>query len=124
MSNLYSVMERLDVGDHIRWKSTSEDRETNPSVVDAITETADGVEVRVVASGGGEYTLDFPENKHPNTHWHPSDNSKEAHREANHQQRRGEVYVGRGPLLTLSIVGRAEDTPESMEHERVREVLE
>ena len=124
MSNLYTVMERLEVGDHIYWKSTAEDREANPSVVDAITETADGVEVRVVGPGGGEYTLDFPENKHHNTHWHPSDDSKEGHREANHQQRRGEVYVGRGPLLTLSIVGRAEDTPESMDHDRVREALE
>lgn len=124
MSNLYSVMEKLSVGDHIRWKSTSENREANPSVVDAITETANGVEIRVIASGGGEYTLDFPEDKHPNTHWHPSDDSSEGNREANHQIRRGEVYAGRGPLLTLSIVGRAEDTPESMENERVREVLE
>jgi hypothetical protein len=124
MSNLYTVMERLHVGDHIFWRSTAEDRESNPSIVDAIIETADGTEVRVVGPGGGEYTLDFPDDKHPNTHWHPSDESKEAHRGANHQQRRGEVYVGRGPLLTLYLVGLAEDTPESMNHERVREALE
>lgn len=124
MSDLYSVMERLEVGDHVYWRSTAETREANPSVVDAITETTDGVEIRVVGPGGGEYTLDFPEDKHPNTHWHPSEDSQESRRGANHQQRRGEIYAGRGPLLTLSIVGRAEDTPESMEHEPVRDALE
>lgn len=124
MSNLYSVAERLTTGDHIYWKSTAEDRESNPSVIEAIIQTSERLEIRVAGPGGGQYTLDFPESKHPNTHWHPSEGSREAHRDANHQQRRGEVYVGRGPLLSLSLAGRAEDTPVSMEHERVKEYLE
>ncbi|WP_276279484.1 hypothetical protein [Halorussus caseinilyticus] len=123
MTNLYSVVERLEVGDTILWTATAEERDTNFSSVDAITETQNGVEVRVSGPGGGQYTLDFPENKHPNTHWHPPEDSQETHLEAGHQRRRGEVYVGRGPLKMLTIVGRAEDTPESMAYEPLKEAL-
>lgn len=49
-------MERLDMDDHIHWKSTGEDWESNPSTVNVISETANGIEIRVVGSGGGEYT--------------------------------------------------------------------
>lgn len=48
ISSLYIVMERPHVGDHIYWKSIAEDRESNSSMVNAIIETADRTEVRVV----------------------------------------------------------------------------
>lgn len=123
MTDLYSVGKRLEVGDRILWTATAEERETTPSIVDAVTETDGGLEVRVSGPQGGQYTLDFPDDMHPNTHWHPPENSREDHREAGHQERRGEVYVGRGPLTMLAIVGRAEDTPESMELERLVEMI-
>lgn len=123
MTDLYTVMENLEIGDTIFWVATAEERDTNISTVDAIIETTDGIEIRVSGPGGGKYTLDFPEDKHPNTHWHPPEKSKETHTDAGHQVRRGEVYVGRGPLTMLALVGRAEDTPESMEHERLQELL-
>lgn len=124
MSNLYTVVERLSVGDTILWKSTAEERETTYSTVDAIIETADRIEIRVSGPRGGQYTLDFPDDKHPNTHRHPPDESKKEHADADHQVRRNEVYVGRGPLIMLSLVGRAEDTPESMADERVQDALD
>lgn len=117
-------MERLEVGDKVLWTATAEERDTNFSTVDALIETEDGVEARVSGPGGGQYTLEFPKDKHPNTHWHPPDESQQTHLDAGHQKRRGEVYVGRGPLVMLSIVGHAEDTPESMAHDRLRESLE
>ncbi|WP_164471799.1 hypothetical protein [Halosimplex salinum] len=123
MTDLYSVLERLEVGDTIFWTATAEERDTNISTVDAVIESKDGIEIRVSGPGGGQYTLDFPEDKHPNTHWHPPEDSKETHRESGHQEQRGEVYVGRGPLKMLAIVGRAEDTPESMAHEPLKEAL-
>lgn len=123
MSDLYSVMERLEVGDTILWTATAEERDTNHSTVDAIIESTDSVEIRVSGPQGGQYTLDFPEDMHPNTHWHPPEESKETHIESGHQERRGEVYVGRGPLTMLAIVGLAEDTPESDAEGSLQDVL-
>lgn len=124
MTDLYSVVERLEVGDTIFWAATAEERDTNLSTVDTIIEADDRVEVRVSGPGGGQYTLDFPDDEHPVAHWHPPDSSKETHRQSGHQERRGEVYVGRGPLIMLAIVGRAEDTPASMAHEPLKKAIE
>jgi len=68
VTDLYTVMEHLTVGDTILWTATAEERNTSYSTVTAIIETTDGVEIRVAGPRGGQYTLDFPDDMHPNTH--------------------------------------------------------